>query len=40
MKLNDSQKKGAGMALAGVIGIFTGQFLPPDVFTSIIGAFV
>ena len=27
-------------ALAGVIGIFTGQFLPPDVFASIIGAFV
>lgn len=40
MNITPNQKKGAGMALAGVIGIFTGQFLPPDVFTSIIGAFV
>ncbi|WP_281506020.1 hypothetical protein [Chromohalobacter nigrandesensis] len=40
MKLNDSQKKGAGIALSGILGIFTGQFLPPDVFTSLIGAFV
>lgn len=39
MNLTPNQKKGAGVALAGIVGMFTGQFLPPDVFASLIGAF-
>ena len=39
MKLSENQIKGAGIAIAGLLGIFTGTFLPPDVFSSLIGAF-
>lgn len=38
MKLTPQQKRGSGIVLAGLLGVFTGHFLPPDVFVSIIEA--
>lgn len=39
MKLSEQQKKGASMALAGLVGIFTGTFIPPEMWAQILGAF-
>lgn len=33
-------KMGGAWVLAGLFGYFTGEFLPPEVFGSLIGAFV
>jgi hypothetical protein len=38
-RLSEQQKKGGALALAGIIGIFTGTFLPPEVFSQILGIF-
>lgn len=39
MKLSNNQKKGASLALAGLLGLFTGTYLPPELFAQIMGAF-
>lgn len=33
-------KKGGGYVLAGLFGYFTGEYLPPEAFASLIGAFL
>ena len=38
-RLNENQKKGGALALAGLIGMFTGTFLPPEIFSQILGIF-
>lgn len=40
MKFTTAHKKGAGILVAGLVGVFTGQFLPPEIFTTIIDVFV
>lgn len=39
MNLTDKQKKGAAYAVVGLLGWFSGTFLPPEVVAQIIGAF-
>jgi hypothetical protein len=39
MKLSEQHKKGGALAIAGLIGIFTGTFLPPEIFTQILEVF-
>lgn len=39
MKWNERTKKSAAYGLVGLVGIFTGTFLPPEVFSQILGVF-
>ncbi|MDI5984891.1 hypothetical protein QLQ85_08815 [Halomonas sp. M4R5S39] len=39
MKLTPNQRKGAGFVLVGVLGFFTGHWLPPEVLAELVGAF-
>lgn len=39
MKMKEQHKKGGALALAGIVGIFTGTFIPPEIFGQILGAF-
>jgi hypothetical protein len=39
MKWNESTKKSAAYGLVGLVGIFTGTFLPPELFQQVLGVF-
>lgn len=39
MRFTSKQRKGAAFAITGLIGFFSGTFLPPEIITEIIGAF-
>lgn len=39
MKWNERTKKSAAYGLVGLFGIFTGTFLPPEIFSQLLGAF-
>jgi len=39
MKWNDRTKKSAAFGLVGLVGIFTGTFLPPELFQQLLGVF-
>ncbi|WP_277345531.1 hypothetical protein [Billgrantia bachuensis] len=39
MKLTPNQKRGAALGMVGVLGWFTGTFLPPELLVELLGGF-
>lgn len=40
MKLTSNQRRGAALGIVGLIGWFSGTWLPPETVADILGAFV